>query len=272
MTVARGRCTPVLLAVLVGALLSASSVSAAPVCTLIVDLATNEVLVRSGDGCDTPNSPASTFKLPLALMGFDSGILTGAHDPAWPYKDEYDTPNEQWRKTVDPTMWLEESIVWFSQVLTRSMGTQTFQAYVDKMGYGNRDLSGQPGRNNGLTNAWLSSSLKISPSAQTTFLRRLLRRELPVSASAIERTIAIAPTFQGEGGWTVCGKTGSGFQLRVDGSRNTEQQFGWFIGWARKGDRNVVFAHLIQDEVQTPAPGGVRARNAFLAELPALLP
>jgi beta-lactamase class D len=272
MTAAPGRCTPVRLAVLVATLLAARAVSAAPVCTLIVDLATNESLVRSGDGCDIPNSPASTFKLALAVMGFDSGILTGAHDPAWPYKDEYDTPNEQWKKTVDPTIWLEESIVWFSQVITRSIGARTFQAYVDKMGYGNRDLSGQPGRNNGLTDAWLSSSLKISPSAQIAFLRRLLRRELPVSTSAIERTIAIAPPFQAAGGWTVFGKTGSGFQLRADGSRNTDQQFGWFIGWAQKGNRHVVFARLNQDDAPNPAPGGVRARNAFLAELPALLP
>jgi beta-lactamase class D len=52
--------------------------------TVLVDQATGAVLHRSGQ-CAARFSPCSTFKIPLALMGFDAGILKDAHDPAWDY-------------------------------------------------------------------------------------------------------------------------------------------------------------------------------------------
>ncbi|ASX27927.1 hypothetical protein BA173_03570 [Rickettsia sp. MEAM1 (Bemisia tabaci)] len=50
--------------------------------------------------------------------------------------------------------------------------------------YGNQDTSGDKGKNNGLTNAWLSSSLEISPEEQIAFLQKLAADQLPVSLKA----------------------------------------------------------------------------------------
>jgi beta-lactamase class D len=165
----------------------AGRASAATTCTLVVDAATGATLVRVGDRCDERLTPASTFKIPLSLIGFDSGILRDANQPAWPYKDEYKTWNDEWKQTTTPRTWLRDSVVWYSQVLTRKLGDAKFQQYVDKLGYGNRDVSG------GLTTAWLASSLRISAVEQAAFVRRMIRRELPVSPSAIDRTMAIMP-------------------------------------------------------------------------------
>ncbi|RDB35469.1 MAG: hypothetical protein DCC88_09860 [Spirobacillus cienkowskii] len=44
-----------------------------------------------------------------------------------------------------------------------------FQNYVTKFSYGNMDLSVDKDKNNGITNAWLSSSLEISSLEQVTF-------------------------------------------------------------------------------------------------------
>jgi beta-lactamase class D len=46
------------------------------------------------------------------------------------------------------------------------------------------------------------------------------------------------------------------------------------VGWANKGGRTLVFARLIQDSPQDgrrAVRAGLRARAAFLGELPALL-
>ncbi|HVQ14880.1 MAG TPA: penicillin-binding transpeptidase domain-containing protein, partial [Vicinamibacterales bacterium] len=72
-------------------LFTADGASAATTCTLIVDAATGATLVRTGNRCDERLTPASTFKIPLSLIGFDSGILTDAARPAWPYQQEYQT-------------------------------------------------------------------------------------------------------------------------------------------------------------------------------------
>ncbi|MBX9455421.1 MAG: hypothetical protein KL863_05010 [Rhizobium sp.] len=72
-------------------------------CSLFIDHASGTVLHRHGD-CATRVTPMSTFKVPLALMGFDAGILTGPGQPVWQYRAEFNAP-ERTRKPVDPTIW-----------------------------------------------------------------------------------------------------------------------------------------------------------------------
>ena len=59
-------------------LVAAGDAWAATTCTLVIDAATNARLIRVGDRCDERLTPASTFKIPLSLIGFDSGILVDA--------------------------------------------------------------------------------------------------------------------------------------------------------------------------------------------------
>ena len=185
--------------------------------------------MRVGDRCDERLTRASTFKIPLSLIGFDSGILRDASHPAWPYSDEYKTWNDDWKRTTTPRTWLRDSVVWYSQVLTRTLGEAKFQQYLDKLVYGNRDVSG------GLTTAWLASSLRISAVEQTEFVRRMIRRELPVSSSAIDRTMAIMPVAS-SGGWRISGKTGTGFQRRPDGANDPDHWDGSSGGLSARDD------------------------------------
>ncbi|WP_052003405.1 class D beta-lactamase [Microvirga sp. BSC39] len=251
-------------------LLALAGAARADTCTLVTELDTGRVLKREGD-CERRNSPASTFKVPLSVMGYDAGILKDEDEPAWPYKPEYKAWNEAWRKTITPRPWLRDSVVWYSHVLTREMGMERFRRYVDAFQYGNRDIGGDKGKANGLTHAWLSSSLQISPVEQIGFLRRLLKGELPVSAKAHDMTLAVMPTFPLPDGWTAHAKTGSGFQPSRDGSPNRERQFGWFVGWAQKGERRILFARLIRDERKETSVASFRARDSLLADLPALI-
>lgn len=243
----------------------------ADTCTLVTELDTGRVLKREGD-CERRSSPASTFKVPLSLMGYDAGILEDEDEPAWPYKPEYKSWNKAWKATKNPRSWLKDSVVWYSHVLTRELGEQRFKRYADAFQYGNRDVSGDEGKDNGLTRAWLSaSSLQISPVEQIAFFRKLLKRELPVSAKAHDMTLAIMPKFPLADGWTAYGKTGTGFQPLRDGSFDRSRQFGWFVGWAQKGERKVLFARLIRDERKENSVASFRARDSLLADLPALI-
>ncbi len=130
------------------------------------------VLHRSGQ-CAARFSPCSTFKIPLALMGYDAGILTDAHNPAWDYDPRiHEAVREIDKQRTDPTRWEKDLIIWYSREITKRLGMARFRAYVDRLGYGNRDVSGDPGKDNGLTNAWLTSSLAISTDEQVAFLRQ----------------------------------------------------------------------------------------------------
>jgi beta-lactamase class D len=231
-------------------------------CTLIQDAQSGATLYQDGV-CDKRVSPASTFKVPLALIGYDAGILRDARTPSWDYKPEFKAVKRD-RKTVDPTIWERDSIIWYSREITRRLGSKSFSGYVTKFGYGNADVSGSAGKNDGLTNSWVDSSLEISPVEQTAFLRHLLAGKMPVSAKAHEMTEAIIPSFRA-GDWTVQGKTGS---TRLGESK---QSLGWFVGWAEKSGRRIVFARLVVDAKRGDTPKGLATRAAFLKDLPQLV-
>lgn len=249
---------------LAGLLIAAGQAQAQmPACSFIAEAASGEVIEQKGPDCERRTSPASTFKVPLALIGFEAGILKDGKAPAWSPRRDDEILLPSWKGPVDPTLWQRDSVVWYSQALTRRLGMKRFQAAVDRLDYGNRDLAGEPGRRNGLTHAWLSASLAISPSEQIAFLRRLLADPSPAAA----RTRDILPGFGEVQGWTIRGKTGSGFARNSDGSLDRVRQFGWFVGFAEKAGRRLVFARLIRDEVKTEGYGGPRARDAMLAYL-----
>lgn len=251
------------LAVLAAAALPAMAQDAIR-CTLLVDAATGKTLVREGQ-CDRRVTPASTFKVAISLMGYDSGILLDERTPLLPFREGYVAWFPEWRAATDPAAWMKQSVVWYSQQVTTRLGAGRFQSYLDRFDYGNRDASGNPGKRDGLTEAWLGSSLKISADEQAVFLRKLVNRTLPVSGKAADMTASLMRYPRLRNGWDLYAKTGSGAE---PGS----PAHGWLVGWTSDGKRTVVFARLVQDEPgERLGRAGLRVRDAFLKELPELL-
>ncbi|WP_246659116.1 class D beta-lactamase [Rhizobium sp. FY34] len=235
-----------------------------------MDASSSSVLLEEGR-CGDRVTPASTFKLPLSVMAFDAGFLKDEHHPVLAFKQGYpDWGGEAWKQPTDTTRWLKYSVVWFSQEIARSLGAQRLHDYAERFGYGNADVSGDPGKNNGLERAWISSSLMISPVEQVAFLRKLVRRELPVSAHAIDMTIRSMEEIPIADGWVVRGKTGMAYPRQADGSFDRARPWGWFVGWAQKDKRTLVFAKLVQDERKLVGSASLRARDAVLEDLPRL--
>lgn len=240
-----------------------------PGCTLIVSYPQANTLKQQGD-CQQRLSPCSTFKIALAIMGYDAGILLDEHHPVWPYQPGYVVEDLSHKQDTDPTLWEKNSVVWYSQQMTSRLGMAKFQHYVDQFNYGNQNVSGDPGKNNGLTHAWLVSSLKISPQEQVAFIQKIMDKKLMVSDKAYRMTEAILPEYKIHDGWVVKGKTGSGWLLNPDGSTDKNHPQGWFVGWAKKGQQTVIFAKLIIDNQTSQQPGGLKARLALLEELPTI--
>jgi len=254
----------VLFAALFLSLAAVPAARAEVVCTLIADAKSGAVRLQEGGGCGTPTSPASTFKTTLAVMGFDAGILTAPDAPAWPYLAEYKADRADWRVDTTPRTWLRDSVLWYSRQVVAQLGAERFAKYVADLDFGNADVSGDPGKNNGLSRSWINSSLLVTPEEQVRFVRRMLAGELPVSAEAQAAVVAIMPNFAA-GKWSVSGKTGTYYERNADGTFNSARQTGWFVGWAQRNDERLVFAYLVRDTRKTAGPAGLRARDALLA-------
>lgn len=244
-----------------------TAAAAAPLsCTTMIDAASGKQLVQEGQ-CTQRVTSGSTFKVAISLMGYDSGILRDEHTPRLPFREGYIDWDKGWRVDTDPASWMRDSVVWYSQQVTTRLGAARFQRYVDSFDYGNRNVAGDPGKENGLTLSWISSSLEISPLEQVAFLRKLVKHTLPVKARAFDMTARIMKLRTTPNGWTIYGKPGTG----SPSDPGDPNPYGWFVGWATKGARTIVFARLQQDEKEEATRAGLRVRDAFLRELPARL-
>ena len=239
-------------------------------CTLIADAATKRIVKEDG-ACDTRITPASTFKIAISLMGYDAGFLNSEHDPVLKYRKGDPDWRASWLTDTDPQKWIRDSVVWYSQRVTAALGAQRFQHDATAFHYGNEDVSGDPKKHDGLKWAWIDSSLQVSPREQLDFLERVVRRELRVKPIAYEMTSRITTIAGEHGGWEIHGKTGTGFPQPADGRSDHAHGYGWFVGWATKGDRTLVFVRQTQDAALQDGPAGLRARDAFLPGLPTLL-
>lgn len=249
---------------------SATSAQAMILCTLLVDAETGNTLLEEGD-CTSRVTPASTFKVPLAVIGYDTGLLADAHSPIYAHrKGDPDWGGKNWTRDTDPASWMRYSVVWYSQRLTLMLGAQTLARYVELLGFGNADFRGDTGQNNGLERAWLSSSLQISPREQVVFLQGLVNGTLPVSDQAMELTRSLLQS-KCVAGWQISGKTGGAYPRNADRSFDYARGLGWFVGWATKGDRTVVFARLTQAEERLSGSPGILARQKFLNKWPELV-
>ena len=152
---------------------------------------------------ETRLPPCSTFKVFHALIGLDSGVLD--RDDARTLMKWNGKPSSiaAWNHDQTLASAMRHSVVWYFQRVATGIGEERRQRGLDRIGYGNRDISG------GLTRFWLQSSLKISPREQVGLLRALFNGSLPFAAediAVVKRDI----TLSSGKGVRFMGKTGSG--------------------------------------------------------------
>jgi beta-lactamase class D len=180
----------------------------------------------------------STFKVPLALMAFDSGVLKDENQ-LWKW-DGQKRMLDDWNRDHTAASWMQHSVVWFSQRLTPLIGQSRLQNYLKDFHYGNEDLAG------GLTQAWLNEpdaaepALRISAYEQAEFMRAFWQNRLKVKPSALALTQKITYLETSPAGYQLHGKTGSNFY-----TANRKKRLGWFIGHLEKGSEEYIVATFI---------------------------
>lgn len=230
-------------------------------CFILYDLKQNKIIQEyNPQRCAERISPESTFKIALSLMAFDQNLITQKTIFKW---DGVDKGMSAWNQDQTPHTWLSNSAVWVSRLITQQLGIAKIQMYLDKFNYGNKDFSGDPGKNNGLTNAWLSSSLKISADEQLHFLQRLYLTTLPVLPAAMNITKQnMHLEMAHPNGWDFYGKTGTGYKTEQVATGQNPPQVGWFVGFLEQD--GVAYAFVLNfSDLQNPVTseaGGVRAK------------
>lgn len=226
-------------------------------CFLLYNLKTKSFEKSIGSACNERFPACSSFKVPLAVMAFDSGVLPDEKF-VLKWNGVKDLLNEKSNRDHNAESWMRDSVVWFSQKITPQLGPKKFQKYLDDFEYGNRSFS------QGIKTAWLTRpslkgvGLEISSYEQVEFMRKLWTNSLPVSLRAMKLTQKITFLEVSPKGYTLSGKTGSNFY-----DENRKIHLGWFIGHLKNADSEYIVVTNFSDLQPTEEQGfgGLRAKE-----------
>ncbi|MFC4811946.1 class D beta-lactamase [Paenibacillus sp. GCM10023250] len=193
--------------------------------TLVLkNLKTNQVYLYNPGRSKERFTPESSFKVPNALIGLEVKAVSNEYDvKRW---DGIVREFPVWNKDHTLASALRESAIWYYQAMARDIGQARMQDYVNRIGYGNRDLSG------GIDTFWLNSSLKISAQEQADFIERLVEERLPFQKQTM-KTVKRIMIDDEEDAYTVHGKTGT---------RLSDMGLGWYVGYVETDKDKWVFA------------------------------
>jgi beta-lactamase class D len=193
-------------------------------CALVLrrDRHQEKSLEHGRDQCRLPLSPCSTFKIPNALIGLQTGAVSGPDDQkAWDGRQRSREDLNQ-DHTLDSA--IKISAVWYFQELARDVGEDQMAYWLDQLDYGNQDISG------GIDRFWLGSSLLIDAHQQLDLLKRLKHGTLPfkpVYQEQLRQMLEQDTDLDGR----LFGKTGSCLGDETTG----RPSHGWFVGWFDSG-------------------------------------
>lgn len=226
-------------------------------CFMIYDVKAKKIVseYNPNNRCSQRIAANSTFKVPLSLMAFDDGLIKQDTNFKWNGEKQFLATHES---DHTPATWMQHSVVWVSQELAPKLGADKMKQYLAAFHYGNQDISGDAGKNNGLTHSWLGSSLKISGQEQLDFLNAMLNNQLGVKQEAINDTKSNMHLGKLESGAELYGKTGSGRNGRNERLENpSKKRDGWFVGFVEKDNNQYIFVSNLTDKVdQTPTKKG----------------
>ncbi len=184
-------------------------------------------------------SPCSTFKIISSLTALEYGILE-PEDSVRIWSGEVFW-NEDWNRDIDFSEAFRTSCVWYYRQLIDDIGKDRMQEELEKLQYGNCDISDWEGRlntnnnNRALTGFWIESSLLISPKEQVEVMECIFGENSEYSEETQnELKQVMLVTEQERTDISVYGKTGMG---KVNGIVVDA----WFTGFAETTEGNLYF-------------------------------
>lgn len=187
----------------------------------------------------TQRSPCSTFKIISSLVALENGIIDPNNSTrTWSGEIFW---NEDWNKDIDFSDAFHASCVWYFREVIDEIGQDMIQEELDKLQYGNCNISdwtGQLNTNNNtpvLTGFWIESSLLISPKEQVEVMERIFGDHTDYSTETLNQLKQVMLlSEQSDSDISIYGKTGMG-------KANGIVVDSWFAGFADTAEKRLYF-------------------------------
>jgi beta-lactamase class D len=195
-------------------------------CIVVYNEADDKYIRYNTGICDSGYIPASTFKIPHALIALEEGLIKDTLQIIkW---NGHEWPNAPWNQDQTLKTSMKYSCVWVYTGFAEQIDIKTYYNYVNGFNYGNKDLTGPP------TRFWLAGQFRISANQQIEFLRKFFNNQLPVSQKSIEIVKDIIVVEETES-YKLSGKTGGGMLSETE-------YIMWLVGYVEKADTIYYYA------------------------------
>lgn len=206
---------------------------------VVYDVSNMQSTVFNQELAMTRRSPCSTFKIISSLIALEKGIIEPEHAVrTWSGEEFW---NENWNKDIGFEEAFRVSCVWYFRQVIDEIGQSVIQEELEKLQYGNCDISDWEGRlntnnnNRALTGFWVESSLKISPKEQTEVMERIFGDESAYTEETRNNLKNVMMLEEQEDfDIPIYGKTGMG---KLEGIVVDA----WYTGFAEKAEGNIYF-------------------------------
>lgn len=219
---------------------------------LIYDSKNNRIYEHNPQRNATAIAPASTFKIFNALVALETNVIPD--DVAVLTWDGIHREIDAWNHDTNLRQAFKDSTVWFYQVLARRIGYERMQQFINKVGYGNRQI----GTAADIDRFWLQKPLQITPKEQIKFLQRLYQGDLPFSQRTINLVKDIMVREQTPD-YTLRGKTGW--------LTSTKPEVGWFVGYLEQNKNVYFFVTTLDMYKPEDAPARIEITRRSLKDL-----
>jgi beta-lactamase class D len=214
-------------------------------CVVVIEAGVTERWNGSVADCATRLSPASTYKIPHALIGLETGVITETTVEKWDGVAHPDQP--KWNQDHTVLSAMRPSVLWFFQAMAPRIGAARAHQWLTRLEYGNTDTSGA------ITQYWLNGRLRISPDEQLAFMKKFYDGSLPVRTAHIDRlkhAIEQAPgTVENARGVTkLDAEWGPGMSLNSKTGASTMasgESVSWLVGQLTVNRRALIFASAV---------------------------
>jgi len=213
---------------------------------VLYDVKNNRYLRHNEKRAAARYTPASTFKIPNALIGLKTSAVKDAETVMvwdkvkYPAQDWTDAPFVFWKQDHTLRSAMKYSVVWYFREIAVGIGEERMKTHLAKFEYGNQDISGGLASKRMFEAFWLNNSLKISADEQIEFLRKFYDGKLQVSARSTD-TVKKILVLEETPNYKLSGKTGGVGNLNG-------KALGWFVGYLETKDNTYFFALNIDGE------------------------
>jgi beta-lactamase class D len=216
-------------------------------CMVIYDEQAQHLWRSDAAACSTRLSPASTFKIPHALVALETGVVSTSTIERWDGTRHPQQPSWDRDHTVLSAM--TPSVLWFFQRIAPRIGASRMHDWLQRLHYGNADTSGD------ITLYWVNGTLRVSPEEQVAFLRGFYQHSLPIHGEhqlAIQEALNQQPGTQqnARGVHTLAGHWPAHAQLnsKTGATTTPRESVSWLVGALTVSGRRYVFASAVWRE------------------------